>query len=196
MVTSTSQARMAPMPTVHDVADYFLWLAHRDRLGVDHLKLQKLVYYAQGFHLGFRDRPLFEGELRAWAYGPVSPDLWQRYRYRRDYLEPPEAVDESVFTDDAREVITMVHERFRNDSGLHLYRRTHDERPWVTACEGDDDLIQNEVMAEFFRARLYELQTAEAPPPVPAATMQAYLASHPEVIEEARRGSEQLSARQ
>ena len=187
------------MPTVHDVADYFLWLAHRDRLGVDHLKLQKLVYYAQGFHLGFRDRPLFEAELRAWAYGPVSPDLWQRYRYRRDYLEPPEAVDESVFTDDAREVITMVHVRFRNDSGLDLYHRTHTERPWAEADEhaqdGGSDVLGHETMRDYFRGRLHDLHVAEASPPVPRETVIEYLAAHPEVVTETRRGLDQLAAR-
>ena len=61
------------MPTVHDVADYLLWLADQDRIGVDHLKLQKLVYYAQGFHLGNEREPLFNEGLHAWQYGPVCP---------------------------------------------------------------------------------------------------------------------------
>lgn len=185
------------MPTVHDVADYFLWLAHRDRLGVDHLKLQKLVYYAQGFHLGSRDEPIFEGELRAWAYGPVSPDLWQRHRYSRAYLEPPEAVDESLLTDTHREVITLVHERFRSDSGLDLYRRTHDEKPWIEADrrlrEGGSDILRHDEMAEFFRGRLWQFNVAEAPAPISNEAMQAFLDAHPEVIEETRRGLEQLA---
>ena len=47
------------MPTVHDVAGCLLRLADRDRSGIAHLKLQKLVYYAQAFHLGSEDEPLF-----------------------------------------------------------------------------------------------------------------------------------------
>ena len=47
------------MPTVHDVAGCLLRLADRDRSGIAHLKLQKLVYYAQAFHLGSEAEPLF-----------------------------------------------------------------------------------------------------------------------------------------
>jgi uncharacterized phage-associated protein len=187
------------MPTVHHVADYFLWLAHNDRLGVDHLKLQKLVYYAQAYHLAFRDEPFFDGDLRAWAYGPVSPELWRNYRYRRDYLEAPEAIDEAVFSDDARELLEMIHARLRNESGLDLYRQTHAELPWIEADEraqaGGSDILSHETMRDYFRERLYDLHVAEAPPPIPREAVMAYLAAHPEVVDETRRGLEQLAAR-
>jgi uncharacterized phage-associated protein len=92
-------------------------------------KLQKLVYYAQGFHLGSTGEPLFEDDLRAWMYGPVCAALWDRYRYRRDYLEPPEAPNEPAFSDRQTGVLTLVHQRFRELSGIELSRRTHEEDP-------------------------------------------------------------------
>jgi uncharacterized phage-associated protein len=161
------------MPTVHDVADYLLWLADRDRIGVDHLKLQKLVYYAQAFHLGSTGEPLFEEELRAWQYGPVCLELWERYRYRRDYLEPPESPNEDAFSKDARELITLVYERFRELSGIELFRRTHEEAPWIdadrSARASQNDLIDLDAMRDYFRGRLGVLvENQEAPPPVAA----------------------------
>jgi uncharacterized phage-associated protein len=161
------------MPTVHDVADYLLGLAARDRIGIDHLKLQKLVYYAQAFHLGSTAEPLFDEELRAWQYGPVSSDLWDRYRYRRDYLEPPEVSNEGAFTERERELLTLVHQRFRECSGIELSRRTLDEDPWVDADRrarsGESDLVSLDAMRQYFRGRLGVLvENGEAPPPVAA----------------------------
>ena len=42
---------------------------------VSNLKLQKLLYYVQGFHLAVFGEPLFEEEIEAWMYGPVVPSV-------------------------------------------------------------------------------------------------------------------------
>ena len=44
---------------------------HGDTLS--NLKLQKLLYYMQGFHLAFFDEPFFNESIEAWTYGPVVP---------------------------------------------------------------------------------------------------------------------------
>lgn len=161
------------MPTVHDVADYLLWMADQDRIGVDHLKLQKLVYYAQGFHLGSTGEPLFDEELHAWQYGPVNAELWHRFQYRRDYLESPETPNEATFSERQREVLTLVHQRFRELSGIELFRATHKEDPWIEADKraqaGESDLIGSDALREYFAGRLWVLvENGEAPPPASA----------------------------
>ena len=69
------------MQTVFDVALYFL--NRSDSAGsyaITHLKLQKLVYYAQAWSLAVRGEPIFEEHIEAWTHGPVSPDLYRIYR--------------------------------------------------------------------------------------------------------------------
>ncbi len=44
------------------------------------VKLQKLVYYSQAWHLVWEDRPLFPERIEAWANGPVVPDLYREHR--------------------------------------------------------------------------------------------------------------------
>ena len=53
------------MITVFDVADYFLNRADKEEDGdiITNLKLQKLVYYAQGFHLAMFGKPFFENPI-------------------------------------------------------------------------------------------------------------------------------------
>ena len=59
--------------TVYDVAAYFVRLddARDIEDGITNLKLQKLVYYAQGYHLAYFGTPLFSNRMEAWQYGPA-----------------------------------------------------------------------------------------------------------------------------
>ena len=49
---------------------------------ITNLKLQKLLYYQQGYHLAVFDTPLFNEAVEAWIYGPVVPvayDYFQQF---------------------------------------------------------------------------------------------------------------------
>ena len=65
------------MISCQDVANYFLSLCDEDAGDlISNLKLQKLVYYAQGFHLAISGEPLFDEKIMAWEHGPVIPQLY------------------------------------------------------------------------------------------------------------------------
>ena len=61
------------------VANHFLELAESEG-GITPLKMQKLVYFAHGWHLAFRGTPLIEDEFQAWEYGPVVPTLYHEFK--------------------------------------------------------------------------------------------------------------------
>lgn len=42
---------------------------------VDKMKLYKMCFFSQGWHLAWTGRPLFEEKLLAWTKGPVPADL-------------------------------------------------------------------------------------------------------------------------
>jgi uncharacterized phage-associated protein len=62
------------------VANEFIDIAGKGTL--DPMKLQKLVYFAHGWHLAIEDAPLVRQHFEAWQFGPVIPDL---YRALKDY---------------------------------------------------------------------------------------------------------------
>ena len=62
------------------VANEFIDIAGKGRL--DPMKLQKLVYFAHGWHLAIEDAPLTKQQFEAWQFGPVIPEL---YRAFKDY---------------------------------------------------------------------------------------------------------------
>lgn len=43
------------------------------------MKLLKLVYLAQGWHLAHHEGVLFSDRIEAWKYGPVVPLLYERF---------------------------------------------------------------------------------------------------------------------
>ena len=57
------------------IANYFLERAEREP--ITQMKVQKLVYFAHGWHLGITQKPLINEQVEAWPYGPVIPSLYQ-----------------------------------------------------------------------------------------------------------------------
>ena len=66
------------MTTVHDAAAYIL--AEQDKMST--MKLQKLLYYCQAWHLVWEEEPLFDAEFQAWANGPVIYEVYDKHRGR------------------------------------------------------------------------------------------------------------------
>ena len=60
------------------VANEFIDIAGKGNL--DPMKLQKLVYYAHGWHLAIENAPLIQQSFEAWQFGPVIPDLYQEFK--------------------------------------------------------------------------------------------------------------------
>ncbi|MQC08101.1 Panacea domain-containing protein [Morganella morganii] len=142
------------MLTCFDVADYFLSRCD-DESGdlISNLKLQKLVYYAQGFSLALLGEPLFEEKIEAWMHGPVVAKLYGKYKkYGKDPL-PFEGFDESKFTEDQLDLLDEVYDVYGQFSAWKLRNMTHEEEPWSdTYIDGAGPIsIPNEKMESFFK---------------------------------------------
>jgi len=148
------------MPAPYRALDIAKWiLASVDRDAGDsitHLKLQKLVYYAQAWSLALRGKPLFDEELQAWAHGPVAESVFHEYRdFSWRAIPAPEEVPE-IDADDA-ELVDEIVETYGEYSAKQLERMTHSEKPWMET-RGDlpvearsSRLIGKELMASFYR---------------------------------------------
>lgn len=62
------------------VANYLLDLADASGDPVSPMKLQKLLYYAHGWHLAVTDRPLLNEFVEAWRWGPVIPSIYHEFK--------------------------------------------------------------------------------------------------------------------
>lgn len=119
------------MANAHDVAAYIL-----ERHGqMSAMKLQKLVYYAQAWHLVWEDGPLFRERIEAWANGPVTPALYRRHRGTFTVSHWP-AGTASKLTDTERETIAIVLDTYGKRDASWLSELTHLEAPWRDARKG------------------------------------------------------------
>ncbi|NET55922.1 MAG: DUF4065 domain-containing protein [Symploca sp. SIO2E6] len=117
------------------------------------LKLQKLLYYAQGFNLALFNQPLFLEEIKAWQYGPVVEEVYRTYKeYLRGPLPEPEDFNPEVMTLEERELIDEVYSVFGKYTGTILVNLTHQEKPWM-----DTELnqtITHELMSDYFKSQI------------------------------------------
>ncbi len=144
----------------------------RDR-PLTQMKLQKLLFFMQGWHLGLTGEPLFENDFEAWDYGPVVPAVYQEFRdfginginrFGRalipcgtDFViaEPP--LENAERLNPLFERIWEVYGRY---TGNQLSSMTHRlDTPWtkVRAPYGNNVprslLIPKELMKEYFSAK-------------------------------------------
>ncbi|MEH1806384.1 Panacea domain-containing protein [Nostoc sp.] len=148
------------MLSCFNVADYFIWLANETGSFISNLKLQKLVYYAQAWHLALNDTPLFPEDFQAWIHGPVIPALYQKYRLFgwQPILEDvnPELPQE------VQEFLDEVAQEYFACDGYELEQMTHAETPWnlgrgnLPLDEASNEVIQKQWMKEYYGSRVDE----------------------------------------
>ena len=140
--------------TAQDVADYFL-VSVNEEIGdnLSNLKLQKLVYYAQGFNLALHDVPLFDESIQAWTHGPVVPALYHHYKAQgAGAISPPEDFDDSKYDEGTREILDEVFKVYGQYSAWKLADMTHIEPPWTETSPGQS--ISRSAMRDYFRTML------------------------------------------
>ncbi len=119
------------MPRSLDVAEYFL-LLEGDEGEISNMKLQKLVYYAQGFSLALTGKPLFDEPIEAWMHGPVVADLYHRFsEFGGNPIPLSNTFNPSVLSRDHRALIEEVFDVYGQYSAWKLRQLTHEESPWM-----------------------------------------------------------------
>lgn len=119
---------------------------------ISNLKLQKMLYYMQGFHLAFFDTPLFDDDIFAWQYGPVVPSVYKEYkRYDAKAISLPEG-DIIRLTDDEETVFDNVYAEYGQFSAVALMNMSHAEIPWKTT--EISQVINKEKIREYFKTQI------------------------------------------
>lgn len=144
--------------TARNVADYFLSLVDSEAGdSLSNLKLQKLVYYAQGFSLALLGRPLFPEEIQAWQHGPVVAELYRSLKnHGADPVPPPpNGINRDDYPEEIRQLLDEVYAVYGQFSASKLRNMTHEELPWKQAIDlGASSPISPQTMKEFFATQI------------------------------------------
>ena len=144
-------------------ADYLVHLSQESGDPLTNLKLQKLLYYAQGWYLALFGKPLFDDRIEAWPHGPVVPRVYGRFKdcrwnpIAREVAAPDLPAEVKDHLQEVMQVIGV-------NTAYQLERVTHYEPPWRDA-RGNlpiDEPSNNEIGTESVKRYFSEL-LAESP---------------------------------
>lgn len=145
--------------TASAIADYFIYIANETGSYISNLKLQKLVYYAQAWHLAVYNAPLFDEDFEAWVHGPVIPALY--YEYKQFGWKPIlKEVERPSFSQELQELLDEVTDEYFACDAFELEQMTHQEDPWIEARkslpkdEASNVIISKQLMGDYYRQRL------------------------------------------
>ena len=145
-----------------DVARYFLLVASSLEAGdtISNLKMQKMLYYAQGWHFAHFNTPLFDDEIEAWKHGPVVRQVYNEFKkYGRDAISFDEldSFDKNTINSDEQEFITFVFKRLSRISAWELAELTHKESPYKdNFVEGMNNNIPKDKIKNYLCTKLNE----------------------------------------
>lgn len=142
------------MYTASDISKYFLCLCDEEAGDLlTNMKLQKLLYYAQGVTLALTDAPLFEDRIKAWVHGPVVPQVWREYRgYGSSAIPKDAGFDPGTIDPATCDILNEVYSVYGQFSAWKLRNMTHSESPWLSA--GADEDISHTRLKDFFKTQL------------------------------------------
>lgn len=142
-----------PLTTAGTAAAYLCAIHDDEDSDFTMLKLQKLLYYAQGYALALLRRPLFRERIKAWEHGPVIPQVWKAYRDDTGVLPRPTDLDPLSLDPQVRAILDRVYTEYGQYAAWALRNMTHEERPWVETPRNEE--IGRRLMADFFAERLH-----------------------------------------
>jgi uncharacterized phage-associated protein len=136
---------------IFDVAHYIL-----ETIGgeVPTVKLQKLCYYAQAWHLAKYGTELFPEEFEKWDNGPVCRELYETHRGKfslNKHRIHPELCTGAEFIDEEHGTLGYVLSHYGPVDGDELSLLTHREDPWKNAER--NAIISKEAMRNYYFER-------------------------------------------
>jgi uncharacterized phage-associated protein len=150
-MTGMEAVESRPAATIFDLAAAIL-----ARTGeITTMRLHKLAFYAQAWHLVWDEELLTNASFFAWGTGPVSPDLHATHPGVFLIREVPGNPD--VFTADQLESIDVVVDAYGKLKPYDLNAVVKSEAPWREAWAGTKPgergrLIEVEQMLSFYSA--------------------------------------------
>ena len=146
------------------LADYIL----ATKGAMSHLKLQKLLYYCEAYHLAYFDTSLINENFEAWVHGPVCRNVFNALKNKSllhsdigfDGSYTPVDIVKCVLSSDQISLMSEVINQLSTWSGIQLEASTNSELPCLEARIGigsgdkSSRVISKETMKNFYKKEL------------------------------------------
>jgi uncharacterized phage-associated protein len=134
---------------------------------MSHLKLQKLLYLIEGYHLAYFSESLIEDDFEAWVHGPVSRKLYNQLKdisklhteigyVQKGGEEYPSDFLSKNLTLEQIDLINNVLDLYAQETSIALESITHQQTPWIetrigcTSAEKCGKIIPKEKIKSYF----------------------------------------------
>ncbi|MZI80204.1 DUF4065 domain-containing protein [Clostridium butyricum] len=125
-----------------------------------HKKLQKLCYYVYAWNIALLEDTVINERFEAWVHGPVSPNLYSKYRGQY-LIEPanecPRTIKEN---EEIFELVNQIIRIYGSLDGDELEALTHSEEPWQVArgskkpWESSNEVLDKDIISNFYCTQL------------------------------------------
>lgn len=125
---------------------------------ISNLKLQKLLYYMQGFFIAVFDKKLFADPIEAWQYGPVVRSAYLHFKdFGSNSISLPSETEVINMSSEEELLFKEVMEEYGQFSAVKLMNMTHDELPWKnTFHKNPQGEITFDLLREYFKTQITE----------------------------------------
>lgn len=139
-----------------DISKYVIEEYNSCGTPITNLKLQKILYYIQGYCIRQEGAPAFDDHICNWAYGPVVLSVYYEYcKYVSDPInenyddntEYKKEINSNQFKRIKRYIDKII-KKTLDLSAFELVRKTHEEDPWGTTDR--NEIISIEKIGEYF----------------------------------------------
>lgn len=107
-------------------ANYMIYIMDDAFDDLTNMKLNKLLFFAQGHFLNKYGKPLFSDRIEAWEHGPVIPDVYSKYKAYGDSpisdYDPETIV---LVSPEAEEILYGVARKYGKYTASALRNMTH-----------------------------------------------------------------------
>ena len=134
-----------------DIAKRIINWCNGNSIPITNLKLQKLLYFAQGEFFKNQKARLINEDFYAWELGPVIPRVYSLYAMFSSTSIPKQTESES-FTEEVLNQIEETLMKYARISTWDLVEISHNQDPWKYTHQvfGNKAIIPYESIAEYF----------------------------------------------
>ena len=104
---------------------------------ITNLKLQKVLYYVQGYSLKCFGKPAFQEEIYSWQYGPVVPMSYYEYNRSGARQLLPSNSGKAILATEQKKLINLIVDACKKIPSSTLVTKTHNEDPWKYSYVGE-----------------------------------------------------------
>ena len=142
-LSKIGSGKMKTKYSAMDIAEWFLWYNNYQRdeqldktdnydvyEGITHLKLQKLLYYAEGVYSAVMDNDIFKEKIMAWPHGPVVVEVYENFsengskelEFDDNYWNKIQQINND---NDVSNILQLVYENYAGYTAWQLREKTH-----------------------------------------------------------------------